>query len=47
MAHTEQHIEAERGSQEAFEEMVTERLRYAVRVALISVLEEEVTACGA
>jgi hypothetical protein len=44
MAHTEQHIEAEIGSQEAFEQMVTERLRYAVRVALISVLEEEVTA---
>ena len=44
MAHTEQHIEAELGSQEAFEQMVKERLRYAVRVALISVLEEEVTA---
>src|SRR6266487_2917298 len=44
MAHTEQHIEAEIGSQEAFEQMVKERLRYAVRVALISVLEEEVTA---
>jgi putative transposase len=43
MAHTEQHSEAEIGSQEAFEQMVTERLRYAVRVALISVLEEEVT----
>ena len=45
MAHTEQHIEAERGSQEVFEQMVTERLRYADRVALISVLEEEVTTC--
>ena len=44
MAHTEQHIEAEIGSQETFEQMVKERLRYAVRVALISVLEEEVTA---
>ena len=44
MAHTEQHIEAETGSQEVFEQMVKERLRYAVRVALISVLEEEVTA---
>ncbi len=44
MAHTEQHIEAEIGSQEAFEQMVKERLRYAVRVALISVLEEEVAA---
>jgi len=45
MAHTEQHNEAEIGSHEAFEQMLTERLRYAVRVALISVLEEEVTAC--
>lgn len=45
MAHTQQHIEAEMGSQEAFEQLVKERLRYAVRVALISVLEEEVTAC--
>ncbi len=45
MAHTQQHSEAEMGSQEAFEHMVKERLRYAVRVALISVLEEEVTAC--
>src|SRR5438874_11233637 len=44
MAHTEKHIEAGMGSQEAFEHMVKERLRYAVRVALISVLEEEVTA---
>jgi len=33
------------GSQETFEQMVKDRLRYAVRVALISVLEEEVTAC--
>jgi transposase-like protein len=32
------------GSQQAFEQLVRERLRYAVRVALISVLEEEVTA---
>lgn len=44
MAHTKQHIEAGMGSQEAFEQMVKERLQYAVRVALISVLEEEVTA---
>jgi putative transposase len=44
MAHTQKHSEAERGSQEAFEELVQERLRYAVRVALISMLEEEVTA---
>src|SRR5260370_25928373 len=45
MAHTEKHIEAEIGSQEAFEQMVKDRLRYTVRVALISVLEEEITAC--
>ena len=37
MTHTDNHSEAERGSQETFEQMVTERLRYAVRVALISV----------
>ena len=44
MAHTENNIEALVGSQEAFEQLVKERLRQAVRVALISVLEEEVTA---
>jgi len=44
MAHTEKHIEAGMGSQETFEQMVKDRLRHAVRVALISVLEEEVTA---
>ena len=44
MAHTENTIEALVGSQEAFEQLVKERLRQAVRVALISVLEEEVTA---
>src|SRR3989440_2853611 len=44
MAHTEKHIEAGMGSQETFEQLVKDRLRYAVRVALISVLEEEVTA---
>jgi hypothetical protein len=44
MAHIEKHIEALTGSQEAFEQLVKERLRQAVRVALISVLEEEVTA---
>jgi transposase-like protein len=43
MAHIEKHIEAGMGSQEAFEQLVKDRLRYAVRVALISVLEEEVT----
>jgi transposase-like protein len=44
MAHKENHIEDVVRSQEAFEEMVQERLRQAVRIALISVLEEEVTA---
>ena len=44
MAHTENTIEALVGSQEAFEQLVKERLRQAVRVALINVLEEEVTA---
>src|SRR5260221_10501423 len=44
MAHTKNTIEALVGSQEAFEQLVKERLRQAVRVALISVLEEEVTA---
>src|SRR5260370_6383753 len=44
MAHIEKHIEALTASQEAFEQLVKDRLRYAVRVALISVLEEEVTA---
>ena len=44
MAHTDKTIEALVGSQEAFEKMLQERLRQAVRVALISVLEEEVTA---
>jgi putative transposase len=44
MAHIEKNIEALTGSQEAFEQLVKERLRQAVRVALISVLEEEVTA---
>jgi putative transposase len=43
MTHTENHSEDVFRSQEAFEEMVKERLQYAVRVALISVLEEEVT----
>jgi putative transposase len=44
MAHTENNSQALVGSQEAFEQLVKERLRQAVRVALISVLEEEVTA---
>lgn len=44
MTHTENHIEDGVTSQEAFEQMVKERLQHAVRIALISVLEEEVTA---
>lgn len=44
MTHTENTIEDVVRSQEAFEQLVKERLQYAVRTALISVLEEEVTA---
>lgn len=44
MAHKDNHSEEVVRSQEAFEELVRERLRQAVRIALISVLEEEVTA---
>ena len=44
MAHTHNDSETAIGSQEAFEKMLHERLQQAVRVALISVLEEEVTA---
>ena len=44
MAHTQNDSETVVGSQEAFEQLLHERLRQAVRVALISVLEEEVTA---
>ncbi len=44
MAHPQNDIEMGNGSQESFEKMLQERLRQAVRVALISVLEEEVTA---
>jgi putative transposase len=44
MAHAQNDIETRRGSQESFEMMLQERLRQAVRVALISVLEEEVSA---
>jgi putative transposase len=43
MTHTQNNIEDGVRSQEAFEQLVKERLRYAVRIALISVLEEEVT----
>lgn len=44
MAHQKNDIEIGNGSQESLEQMLQERLRQAVRVALISVLEEEVTA---
>src|SRR5258708_1163318 len=44
MAHTQNDSEPIKGSQESFEKMLQERLRQAVRVALISVLEEEVSA---
>jgi putative transposase len=44
MTHPENTIEEVVRSQDAFEQMVKERLQYAVRLALISVLEEEVTA---
>ncbi len=44
MTHTDNHSEDVFRSQEGFEQMVKERLRQAVRIALISVLEEEVTA---
>ncbi len=44
MTHTENHSEDVVTSQEAFEQMVKVRLQYAVRIALMSVLEEEVTA---
>lgn len=44
MTHTENDIEDVIGSQAAFQQMVKERLQQAVRAALCSVLEEEVTA---
>ncbi len=44
MARQQNDIETPKRSQETFEKMLQERLRQAVRVALISVLEEEVTA---
>ena len=37
MAHQQNDIETMRGSQETFEQMLQERLREAVRIALISV----------
>lgn len=44
MTHTNNSIEDVLGSQEGFEQMVKERLRHAVRAALMTILEEEVTA---
>jgi len=44
MTLSEKDSEALTGSQASFEQLVKEQLRQAVRVALISVLEEEVTA---
>jgi len=44
MAHSEKDSETIRGSQETFDQMVKERMRQAVRLALIDVLEEEVSA---
>lgn len=44
MTHIDNHSEDVLGSQEGFEQMVKERLRQAVRAALITILEEEVTA---
>src|SRR5260221_14414097 len=44
MALTEKTNEALTGSQATFEQMLQDRLRQAVRVALITVLEEEVSA---
>jgi len=44
MALSEQDKEALTGSQASFEQLVKEKLRQSVRIALISVLEEEVTA---
>ena len=44
MTHTNNHSEDGLVSQETFEQMVKERLRQAVRIALMSILEEEVTA---
>ena len=44
MTHKENHSEDELRSQETFAQLVQERMRQAIRLALISVLEEEVTA---
>lgn len=44
MTHTDNTSEDRLGSQEVFEAMLKERLRSAVRIALMEILEEEVTA---
>jgi putative transposase len=44
MAHPANHSEIVEAGQETFQQVVRERLREAVRTALISILEEEVTA---
>ena len=44
MTHKENHTEDVLRSQDAFAQLVQERMRQAIRSALISVLEEEVTA---
>ncbi|MBO0789380.1 MAG: transposase [Ktedonobacteraceae bacterium] len=44
MAHPANQSENERAGQETFQQVVRERRREAVRTALISILEEEVTA---
>lgn len=44
MAHTTNDTEIIKTSQETFQQFVQDRLREAVRTALISILEEEVTA---
>jgi hypothetical protein len=43
MIHAQNNSEPLMGSQEVFDQMVKERLRQAVRVALIDILEEEVS----
>jgi putative transposase len=44
MTHTDNTSEDQLESQEVFDTMLKERLRYAVRIALMEILEEEVTA---
>ena len=44
MTHAENHSEDRLASQASFEQLVKERLRYAVRAALVTIMEEEVTA---